>query len=86
MMHKVVMSNLHVTADDNFIRYDKRHDLRVFFSEQESPIALVPEPSVSRITCLLVPPEARKLLVNCTQVYTASSTEGRADSTLASPE
>ena len=30
MTHKVVMSNLHVAADDNFTRHDERHDLRVF--------------------------------------------------------
>ena len=30
---------LHVTADDNFIRHDERHDLRVFFSAQKSPRA-----------------------------------------------
>ena len=57
MTHKVVMSNLHLTADDNFIRHDERHDLRVFFqrkSLQEQRrfqcTRTSAEPSVSRIT------------------------------------
>ena len=81
--------------DDNFIRHDERCDLRVFFSARDSLRAM--SLSVHTHQCqnlplaasvgLLAPPVARKLLVNVTQVYTASSvTEGRADSMLAYPE
>ena len=48
---------------------------------------LVPEPSVSRITWPSGLVCGAQALVNFTQVYAASSSmEGRADSTLASPE
>ena len=70
MTHKVVMSNLHVAADDNFMRHDERHDLRVFFSAQECPRAI--SLSVHTYQCqnlplaaslgLLVSPVVRKRL------------------------
>ena len=95
MTHKVVMSSLHVTADDNFIRHNERCDLRVFFSAQDSPRAS--SLSVHMHQCQNLPLDAsldllvllvmRKLLVNYTRVYTVSSSmEGRAGSMLSCPE
>ena len=85
MMHKVVMSSLHIIADDHFTRHDKGRFMSVFLSPRVSErnvafsaLAPVPDLCVSGFTWPPVAPVVRKLFLNFKQIYVVfSSMEGK---------